>query len=59
MRGAQILDQRALAQRDIIREIKHATPAKTGSDSMIFFPLYGTTSWLCQGGDREEWFREE
>ena len=59
MRGAQILDQRALAQRDIIREIKHATPAKTGSDSMIFFPLYGTTSWLCQGGDREEWFRED
>src|SRR5215217_6312120 len=38
---------------------KSRTPVKSGSDNTVFFPLYGTTSGVCQGGDREGWFRED
>src|SRR4051794_4728607 len=38
---------------------KSRTPAKTGSDNIDHFPLYGTTSGVCQGGDSEERFREQ
>jgi hypothetical protein len=31
---------------------------KSGSDNTGLFPLYGTTSGRCQGGDDEGWFRE-
>src|SRR5205823_6191947 len=34
------------------------TPGKSDSDNMLFFPLYGTASIGCQGGDAEGWFRE-
>jgi hypothetical protein len=37
---------------------KSRTSVKNGSDNMMFFPLYGTTSTSCQGGDEEAWFRE-
>src|SRR5215216_3228017 len=37
---------------------KSRTSAKSGSDNIVFFSLYGITSTSCQGGDREGWFRE-
>src|SRR5215211_4315569 len=37
---------------------KSRTPVKSGSDNMLFFPLYGTSPSGCQGGDRKGWFRE-
>src|SRR5947209_16280075 len=35
---------------------KSRTPGKSGSDNMILFPLYGTASSGCQGGDAEGWY---
>src|SRR5207248_1909203 len=32
---------------------KSSTPGKSGSDNMVYFPLYGTASGGCQGGDGE------
>src|SRR5215211_887669 len=38
---------------------KSRTPVKSGSDNMVFFPLYGAVSSDCQGGDEKSWFRED
>jgi hypothetical protein len=38
---------------------KIATLAKTGSDNIGIFVLYGTTIDRCQGGEFGEWYREE
>src|SRR4029450_3388928 len=38
---------------------KSRTSAKSDSDNMVFFSLYGTAFIGCQGGDEEGWFRED
>jgi hypothetical protein len=37
---------------------KRATLLKTGSDNIVIFVLYGTSSVSCQGGEFVRWFRE-
>jgi hypothetical protein len=38
---------------------KSVTLVKSGSDNIMFFLLYGTTSRVCQGGEFIGWYREE
>src|SRR5690349_7573850 len=40
------------------KRYKSKTPVKSGSDNMMFFPLYSATWYACQGGDSVVWFRE-